>query len=205
MPDGGGECLELFVEIEGNINNTAFGHEEIGGLELAGAECTREYYKSDIDDDEDGKKDVVSHGLRLVFTGALANTLIENATNITVYASEADVVAGGGFIVWPQTGAPDPQSDAAYVDFSVTGALSNFSRSGLGGFFNIDSVSGPDDEGGENDGDTEDDGDDIIDDGEGAVGGSFYIGFGDTDYVTGAFTVNCGNNTVSAPPPPPTP
>ena len=181
----GGDCLELFVELDGNIGGAPFGGSIIGGSLLNEAECVREY----IDGDEDGR----SLGMRLVITGTLAASLFPGASNITVDVSSFDAVRGGPAIVLrrPQSSnAPEPRSDSGYVDVAVTSTQGDFIVGALGGEFIVDSVSGPDIN--ENN---------RIDSGKGAIGGEFYLGFGNGNYASGAFTVNCGANVLVPAPP----
>ncbi len=197
--DGRGRCLEQFVELDGSISSNTFSGSVTLGEVLTLAECRREYY-SDGDDDDDL---VTGNGYQLVITGNLADTLITGATEIVIDISENDAVGGGSFIVWPQTGAPDPAGDAGFVDFSVTGGtLGGTDEDGIGGYFSTISVTGEDllpvngvaDDSTGRPADDPDDGDGALDDGTGVIGGQFFIGLGGTDYVSGAFTVDCGDN-----------
>ena len=179
-----GDCLELFVDISGEIGGNAFGANVMtSSTSSVTAECIREYV-------DGGEGD--SDGIRLVVTGTAAAMIAPGASSIVIDISNADVLAGGSTIIWPQASTvPDPQSDAGFGDVMITSTstIFDYSAAGIGGSVLISSVSGPDA-----------DDDDLIDDGEGAVGGEFFIGFDGGDFITGAFTVECGDNDIVAAP-----
>lgn len=178
--DSGGDCLEWFVELNGSIDGQVFGGSTTGGpvLDLDQARCIREYIEGNDSGD--------SAGMELVITGTLADSLFPGTSSITIDVSRFDAVGGGTAIVWPQSNAPEPQSDAGFVDVTVTSTRgTTFTGAAIGGEFIVDSVSGPDS-----------DEDKRIDDSEGAIGGEFYLGLPNGDFISGAFTVNCGDNVV---------
>ena len=176
----GGDCLRPNLTLSGNIGGSTIA---VSFADLAGTSsvtCVRKYF-----DDDSGDSD----GIQVVLGGAVSSSVAAGATNITIDLSMFDGAGGGSAIVWPQMSAPDPASDAGFSNVTVTGALNNFDAAAIGGEFNITRSGGPDE-----------DEDDLIDDGTGFLTGSFYLGFGNGEFLTGAFTIqNCSNSSVPAP------
>ncbi|MEL7369580.1 MAG: hypothetical protein AAFN74_11750 [Myxococcota bacterium] len=183
----GGDCLDVFVSLDGRIGDRIFGGSTTGGAALTEATCIREYVRTPANGDDE--EEIDGAGLQLVFTGTLAASLSPGATQIVVAASNFDALSTGATVVWPQMNASMPLSDSGFVDVTITSTTGTVMSSATAGEFIVDNVSGPDvDE------------DDIIDDGTGVVGGEFYLGLPNGDFLSGAFTVNCGDNIVTTAP-----
>ncbi len=173
----GGDCLRPQVTLSGMINGATIAVD----LQDVGDEvgCIREYLTGTS----------TSAGIKLVLTATAANAFAPGATQVTIDLSDNEAVAGGTFIVWPQVSAPGLDADSIFADVSVDGALGGFSAAGIAGAATIDESGGPD----ENE-------DDILDDGDGFLGGTFFIALGGDNFLTGSFVArNCTNEFVSAP------
>jgi hypothetical protein len=109
----------------------------------------------------------------------LAEAISPGAPSITVDLSNGDVLSGQPFLVLPQANAPAPRGDSVSASLAIDGS----ELTALGGQVTLDSVSGPDENG-----------DSLIDDNEGAIGGTFFFGFPEGQFLAGAFVVPCGQN-----------
>ena len=177
----GGDCLRPNLTISGSINSSTIGTSFADLAGVSSVSCVRKYF-----DDDSGDSD----GITIVISGAASSSIAVGSSSITIDLSMFDGVAGGTAIVWPQMSAPDPASDAGFVDVTITGTgTTAFDGAAIGGEFNVSLSSGPDE-----------DEDDLIDDGTGFVSGSFFLGLGGSDFITGAFTIeDCSNMSVATP------
>lgn len=175
-----GSCLEYQLSLVG-----ALGGRDIDvsatGSESTTVQCIREYAPAEPAEDgaEPSAPSGDSDGLKLVITGALAEAISPGAPTVTIDVSNGDVLGGLPFLVLPQANAPAPRGDSVIASLAIDGTQLD----ALGGQVTLDSVSGPDENG-----------DNLIDDNTGAVGGTFFLGFPEGQFLAGAFVVPCGPN-----------
>lgn len=178
-----GRCLEYQLTLVGALGGRDIEVAASGGTATT-VECIREYVAAEAaaDGTTPPTPSGLSAGLKLVITGALAEAISPGAPAITVDMSNGDVLGGLPLLVLPQTSAPAPRGD------SVIASLVNGSTvlQAIGGQVTLDSVSGPDA-----------DGDNLIDDDAGAVGGTFFLGFSEGQFLAASFVVTCGPNELA--------
>ncbi len=169
-----GSCLEYNLSVVGTLDGRDI---DVGatGSDGTTVECTRKYLEAEGDEDTDR----VSDGVTLVITGTLAEQISPGATSITIDTSGGDVLDGEPLLVLPADNPAESRGDSVTASLTVDDA----DLSVLGGRLTIDSASGPDD-----------DEDGLIDDDEGAIGGTFFLGLSGDQYLAGAFVVRCGEN-----------
>jgi len=178
--EAAGRCLEYQLSLVG-----VFGGRDIDvratGSASTTVECIREYVAADAVAEGAGPPSPagLSDGVKLVITGALAGEISPGASSITLVVSNGDVLSGLPFLVLPQANAPAPRGDSVIASLAIDGTQ----LAALGGQVTLDSVSGPDENG-----------DNLIDDNEGAIGGVFFLGFPEGQFLAGEFVVPCGNN-----------
>jgi hypothetical protein len=175
-----GRCLQYQLSLVGMLGGRDI-DVRASGSEPTTVECIREYVPAEAGEDgaEPPAPSGVSAGLKLVITGALAEAISPGAPSITVDVSNGDVLGGLPFLVLPQANAPAPRGDSVIVSLAIDGT----ELEALGGQVTLDSVSGPDENG-----------DGLIDDNAGAIGGTFFFGFLEGQFLAGAFVVPCGQN-----------
>jgi hypothetical protein len=175
-----GSCLEYQLSLVGTLAGRDI-DVRAAGSESTTVQCIREYVAAEAAEDgaEPPAPSGVSVGLKLVITGALAEAISPGAASITVDVSNGDVLGGLPFLVLPQANAPAPRDDSVIASLVLDGT----ELQALGGRVTIDSVSGPDENG-----------DSLIDDNAGAIGGTFFFGFPEGQFLAGAFVVPCGPN-----------
>lgn len=175
-----GRCLEYQFSLVGVLGGRDI-DVRASGIESTTVECIREYGPAETAQDgaEPDKPFAVSAGLKLVITGALAEAVSPGAPAITVDVSNGDVLSGLPFLVLPQANVPAARGDSVIASLAIDGT----ELLALGGQVTLDSVSGPDENG-----------DSLIDDNAGAVGGTFFFGFTEGQFLAGSFVVPCGQN-----------
>lgn len=183
---GEGRCLEFNFSVVGALADQSIDVSSTGE-EATTVECIREYF--DAAEPEEGEDPPspsgTSNGVKLVITGALAEQISPGAPSVTIALSNGDVLGGLPLLVVPQPNAPEPREDSIFASLSLDEA----ELLALGGQVTLDSVSGPD----ENE-------DNLIDDNEGAIGGTFFIGLPEEQFLAGSFVIPCGaNETVPLP------
>jgi hypothetical protein len=180
-----GRCLEYQLSLVGALGGRDI---EVGvtGSASTTVECVREYVLAEPPSDgaEPAAPSGLSDGLKLVISGALAEAISPGALAVSVDVSNGDVLSSLPFLVLPQANAPAPRGDSVIASLVIDGT----ELAALGGQVTLDSVSGPDD-----------DGDGVIDDGTGAVGGTFFLGLPEGQFLAGSFVVPCGQNEFVAP------
>jgi len=181
-----GRCLEYQLSLVGALGGRDI---EVGvtGIESTTVECIREYVLAEppADGAEPAAPAALSNGLKLVISGALAEAISPGALAVTVDVSNGDVLSGLPFLVLPEANAPAPRGDSVIASLLVDAAA----LAALGGQVTLDSVSGPDENA-----------DGLIDDGTGAVGGTFFLGLPEGQFLAGSFVVPCGPNETAPPP-----
>jgi len=181
-----GSCLEHQLSLVGTLAGRDI-DVRATGAEATTVQCIREYVPAEAaaDGAETAAPSGASAGLKLVITGALAEAISPGVPSITLDVSNGDVLGGLPFLVLPQAGAPASRGDSV----NATLATDATALPALGGQVTLDSVSGPDENG-----------DNLIDDNAGAVGGTFFFGFAEGQFLAGAFVVPCGpNESVALP------
>jgi hypothetical protein len=175
-----GSCLEYQLSLIGTLAGRDI-DVRATGIESTTVQCIREYVPADAAEEgaEPPAPSGASAGLKLVITGALAEAISPGAPSITVDVSDGDVLGGLPFLVLPQANAPASRGDSVVATLAIDATL----LPALGGQVTLDSVSGPDENG-----------DNLIDDNAGAVGGTFFFGFSEGQFLAGAFVVPCGPN-----------
>jgi len=177
-----GRCLEYQLSLVGALGGRDI---DVGvtGSESTTVECIREYVLAEpaADGAEPPAASGLSAGLKLVITGALAEAVSPGALSVTVDVSNGDVLSGLPFLVLPQTNVPAPRGDSVSASLVIDVAP----LAALGGQVTLDSVSGPDENG-----------DGLIDDATGAVGGTFFLGLPEGQFLAASFVVPCGPNEV---------
>lgn len=175
-----GRCLEYNASFVGMLDGRAI-DVRATGRDSTTVECVREYLAAEAGEDPSGETD----GIKLTISGALAEAISGGPDSITLDLSNNDVLGETTLLVFPQDSAPEARADTVFASLNI----GDTQLASLGGQFTLDSVSGPDD-----------DGDNLIDDGEGALGGTFFIGLPDEQFLAGAFVVPCGpNESVALP------
>lgn len=169
-----GRCLEYNAAFVGMLEGRTI-DVSATGREATTVECIREYFAGEEGEAPSGDTD----GVKLAISGALAEAISGGSASVTLDLSNNDVLGETTLLVFPQDNAPEPRADAVFATLSI----GDTRLASLGGRFTLDSVSGPDE-----------DEDNLIDDGEGAIGGSFFIGLPDEQFLAGAFVVPCGSN-----------
>ena len=175
-----GRCLEYQLTVVGALGGRDIDVAVKGGAATT-VECIREYAPAEAAPDGTAPPapSSLSAGLKLVITGALAQAVSPGALAITVDVSNGDVLSGLPFLVLPQVNAPAPRGDSVIANLSIDGTQ----LAAIGGQVTLDSVSGPDENA-----------DGLIDDNQGAVGGTFFLGFPDGQFLAASFVVPCGQN-----------
>lgn len=175
-----GSCLEYQLSLVGQLGGRDIDARATGSAATT-VECIREYAPAEAAPDgaEAPAPSGVSAGLKLVITGALAESISPGAPSVTLDVSNGDVLGGLPFLVLPPTNAPASRGDSVIASLTIDGT----GLEALGGQVTLDSVSGPDENG-----------DNLIDDNAGAVGGTFFFGFPEGQFLAGAFVVPCGPN-----------
>ena len=174
-----GRCLNYQLTLAGSLAGRDIDVAVQGGAATT-VECIREYAPTEAaPDGTTPTPSAISAGLKLVITGALAEAISPGVPSVTVDVSNGDVLGGVPFLVLPQTNAPAPRGDSVIASLVYDGS----ELLAIGGQVTLDSVSGPDD-----------DGDSLIDDNQGAVGGTFFLGFPDGQFLAASFVVPCGEN-----------
>jgi hypothetical protein len=175
-----GRCLEYQLSLVGVLGGRDIDVRATGSASTT-VECVREYVPAEAAQDGAAPPapSGLSAGLKLVITGALAEAISPGASSITVDVSNGDVLGGLPFLVLPRADAPAPRGDSVIATLAIDAA----ELAALGGQVTLDSVSGPDENG-----------DNLIDDNAGAVGGTFFFGFPEGQFLAGAFVVPCGQN-----------
>ncbi|HTV18456.1 MAG TPA: hypothetical protein VMG12_07290 [Polyangiaceae bacterium] len=181
-----GRCLQYGLSLVGSLGGRDI-DVRAEGSEATRVECIREYVPAEAaaDGEAASAPSGDSAGVKLVFTAAVAEAISPGALSISIDVSNGDVLGGLPFLILPQVNAPAPRGDSVIANLRVDGT----DLAAIGGRVTLDSVSGPD----END-------DNLIDDDAGAIGGTFFLGFADGQFLAGAFVVPCGQNE-SVPPP----
>lgn len=181
-----GRCLEYQLSLVGTLAGRDI-DVRATGTEATTVQCIREYEPAEppADGAEPPAPSGASAGLKLVITGALAEAISPGALAITVDVSNGDVLGGLPFLVLPQANAPPPRGDSVIATLAIDATP----LEAIGGQVTLDSVSGPDE-----------DSDNLIDDNTGAIGGTFFLGFAEGQFLAGAFVVPCGpNESVAVP------
>jgi hypothetical protein len=181
-----GSCLEYQLSLVGMLGGRDIDVRATGS-ETTTVECIREYVAAEAGEDgaEPPAPSGDSAGLKLVITGALAEAISPGAPSVTVDVSNGDVLGGLPFLVLPPANAPAPRGDSVIASLAIDATA----LEALGGQVTLDSVSGPDENG-----------DNLIDDNTGAVGGTFFLGFPEGQFLAGAFVAPCGPNEGVPPP-----
>jgi hypothetical protein len=179
-----GRCLEYQLTLVGVLGARDIDVSVTGSASTT-VECIREYVLTEPPPDgaEPPAPSGLSTGLKLMITGALAEAISPGAPSVTVDVSNGDVLSGLPFLVLPQTNAPAPRGDSVIASLVIDGT----ELAALGGQVTLDSVSGPDENG-----------DGLIDDNAGAVGGTFFLGLSEGQFLAGSFVAPCGQNAASA-------
>ncbi|MBX2813984.1 MAG: hypothetical protein KTR25_19370 [Myxococcales bacterium] len=167
-----GRCLEYNFSMVGTINGADVDIATTG-LEQTTIECIQEYLEADS---------TTSEGVKLVIAGDLAGQISTGANTVTIDVSNNDVLSGNQALILPQVDAPPLRSDSGIVDVIIEGDTVS-SLAALGGQFTIDSVS---------DGNA-------TDDDNGAIGGTFFIGLPDAEFLAASFVIPCGANEIVSP------
>lgn len=184
-----GRCLNYQLSLVGAVGGRDI-DVSVTGSESTTVECIREYVSAEngAEPAEDGAEppapSALGAGVKLVITGALAEAITPGALSVTVDVSNGDVLSGLPFLVLPQANAPASRGDSVIASLLIDGAA----LAALGGQITLDSVSGPD----ENE-------DGLIDDATGAVGGTFFLGLPEGQFLAGSFVVPCGTNELVPP------
>jgi len=175
-----GRCLEYQLTLVGALGGRDIDVRATGGAATT-VECIREYAPAEAAPDgaSPPTPSGLSAGLKLVITGALAEAISPGVPAITVDVSNGDVLGGLPFLVLPEANAPAPRGDSVIASLVSDAAA----LPAIGGQVTLDSVSGPDENG-----------DNLIDDNEGAVGGTFFLGFPEGQFLAASFVVPCGPN-----------
>lgn len=175
-----GSCLEYQLSLVGMLGGRDIDVRATGS-ESTTVQCIREYVSAEAGEDgaEASAPSGRSAGLQLVITGALAEAISPGAPSVTIDVSNGDVLGGRPFLVLPRANAPAPRGDSVVA----TLAIDAVELEALGGHVTLDSVSGPDENA-----------DNLIDDNTGAVGGTFFLGLPEGQFLAGAFVAPCGPN-----------
>lgn len=180
-----GRCLAYELSLVGALGGRDLDVRATGN-EAASIQCIREYAPAAAPE-EGAAPSGDSVGFKLVITGTLAEAIAPGAASITVDVSNGDVLSGLSFLVLPQDNAPAPRDDSLIA----TLVLDATELAAIGGQVTLDSVSGSDENA-----------DNLIDDGTGAVGGTFFLGFPEGQFLAAAFVVPCGPNAIAPAPAP---
>lgn len=180
-----GSCLEYQLSLVGALGGRDI-DVAVTGSESTTVQCIREYVLAEPAPDgaESPAPSGLSAGLKLVITGTLAEAISPGALSVTVDVSNGDVLSGLPFLVLPQTNAPASRGDSVIASLLIDAAA----LAALGGQVTLDSVSGPDENA-----------DGLIDDATGAVGGTFFLGLPEGQFLAAAFVAPCGPNEIAPP------
>lgn len=177
-----GRCLNYQLSLEGMLGGRAVDARATGS-ESTTVACIREYVPGEAASEGAAPPapSVLSAGLKLVFTGALAQAISPGATSVTADMSNGDVLSGLPFLVLPRANAPAPRGDSVIASLWIDAT----ELAALGGQVTLDSVSGPDANG-----------DGLLDDNQGAIGGTFFLGLPEGQFLASSFVVPCGPNEI---------